>query len=109
MDELLDTLLVSQSTADSGIAIWRGKAMVSQLQAAPLTDAFRTAVTKSKDSAVQMTVATYKQRTYILAGAPLALEGNTYTLFTVTDISDVYDTLEQQRHLCGWSVWCSPV
>ena len=97
VDELLDTLLVSQSTADSGIAIWRGKAMVSQLQAAPLTDAFRTAVTKSKDSAVQMTVATYKQRTYILAGAPLALEGNTYTLFTVTDISDVYDTLEQQR------------
>ena len=35
VDELLDTLLVSQSTADSGIAIWRGKAMVSQLQAAP--------------------------------------------------------------------------
>lgn len=97
VDELLDTLLVSQSTADSGIAIWRGKSMVSQLQAAPLTDAFRTAVNKSKDSAVQMTVTTHKQHTYILAGAPLALEGNTYALFTVTDISDVYDTLEQQR------------
>lgn len=95
VDELLDTLVASQ-TGGSGVAIYRGGETVSELRASALTEDFRRAVFKSGKTESLMTIIEQEGRTNILVGAPLSIEGNTYGIYTITDISAVYETLNQQ-------------
>lgn len=95
VDGLLNKLVVSQ-TGQDGIAIYRGTTEVSRLSAAPLTEAFQTNVIKATDTAIRITITEQDGRTYILTGAPVSMEGNRYALFTIRDITDVYDNLDRQ-------------
>lgn len=95
VDELLDSLVASQ-TGGSGVAIYRGREAVSELKASALTEEFRLTVTKSQKAQSLMTVTEQEGLTYILVGTPVSMEGNSYTIFTVTDISAVYEMLDQQ-------------
>lgn len=95
VDDLLNKLILSQ-TGQDGIAIYRGTNEVSRLAASPLTEAFQTEVIKAADTAIRITITEQAERTYILTGSPVSMEGNRYTLFTVSDITDVYDNLDRQ-------------
>lgn len=96
VDALLNTLVASQASGNDGVAIYRDGKAVSELQAAPLTQDFRDAVWQSADINPLMTIVRPDGRAYILVGTPVSMEGNPYTLFTITDISTVYDTLDEQ-------------
>lgn len=96
VDKLLNTLVASQSSGKDGVALYRGEHTVSELRAAPLTKTFQNTVSHSEDTRPLMTITAYEEQTCILVGSSISMEGNRYTLFTITDISSVYDTLEQQ-------------
>lgn len=103
VDKLLNTLVASESGGNDGVAIYRDERPVSELQAAPLTEDFCAKVSSaeertdsSDDARTLMTITGHEEHTYILVGSPVSMEGNTYALFTITDISTVYDTLNEQ-------------
>ena len=96
VDSLFRKLIAAQNGAQNGVAVYRGNTVVGELQAAPLTADFRQSVLNSQIMPSQMTVTEQGSHTYILVGSPMSAEGNRYTLFTITDISTVYNTLNDQ-------------
>lgn len=95
VDKLLKNLVISQ-TGQDGIAIYRGSMEISRFQAHPLTQVFHNEVVQSSDNAVRITITEQDGKRYILTGSSASIEGNRYSLFTITDISDVYGNLDDQ-------------
>ncbi len=95
IDELLEQLLVSQVSSNDGIAIYREEKPVSVLHADPLTDDFRI-TTLHNPADTHVTLTETKEHRFVVVGSTLSMEGVDYTFFTLTDITTLYHTLEEQ-------------
>ncbi|MGI6264682.1 MAG: ATP-binding protein [Acutalibacteraceae bacterium] len=99
VDALLSTLVASRVGGDSGVAIAHDQgAMLTKWQADPLAEAFVTTVRESTadSDTVRITVIEQDECRYVLVGGPVTLEATRHFLFTVTDVTAVYDTLSGQ-------------
>lgn len=96
----IDTILRSTVSAQrqdlDGVSISRENTMISAYRAEPLTAAFWEAVLDAEDGAPLSLIRDYEGRSYILIGSPVTMEGNRYAIFTISDISAVYETLDDQ-------------
>ena len=96
IDGILRSMVSSQQQDIDGVAVFRDDTEVSSYQSAPLTAAFREQVLQSEDDTPLSLILDYEEHAYILTGSPVTMQGVRYTVFTLSDISAVYDTLDSQ-------------
>lgn len=96
IDSILRSMVSSQQQDIDGIAIFRDNTEVGSYQSAPLTDTFREQVLQSEDDTPLSMILEHSEHSYILTGSPVTMQGIRYTVFTLSDISAVYDTLDSQ-------------
>ena len=96
IDTILRGTVGAQQQDLDGVSISRENMVISAYHAEPLTAVFQEEVLREEDGVSLSLIRDYEGRSYILTGSPVTMEGNRYAIFTISDVSAVYETLDDQ-------------
>lgn len=97
VQDILREQLNARGDAETGTAVYTAdETLVGSINCAPaLADNEFRSMLKEQEGCF-LKIEEYEGNTYILAGSPLEVENTIYYLFTTSDISHVYDLLDEQ-------------
>lgn len=96
VDALLRSVLQAGTDADMGIAVYRDEALAvsSYGEVIDAKPDFRAQM--QADVGCLTTITDFEGKSYLLVGSPLTLENMSFSIYTATDISVLYENYEQQ-------------